>query len=123
MCFTSIAPHIYRCTALQILTERALQTATHYWLELRGNMYAEYLTRFREGAGGTDSVAQLGWQQFLLQLLAAAPEEVIVTKVHYGSHFNDVKVQLCKPQQAKLESPDVVDCYCSAGRPCDSAYG
>jgi hypothetical protein len=76
---------------MQILTERALQTATHYWLELRGNMYAEYLTRFREGAGG--GVAELGWQQFLLQLLAGPPEEVIVTKVCYTSFI--IPVNLC----------------------------
>ncbi|KAG5188550.1 hypothetical protein JKP88DRAFT_304479 [Tribonema minus] len=64
-----------------VLTEKSLQTAMYYWLELRGNMYSEYMARFTEGEGGGGSVVARGWRTFLSNLLSSPPEEVIIEKV------------------------------------------
>lgn len=60
-----------------VLTERALDTATAYWLELRGNMFVEYMSRFTTSS----TVRELGWEKFMFKLLTSPPEEVVVTKL------------------------------------------
>lgn len=61
-----------------LITVYAMKTAYHYWLELRGNMYAEWLARFIEEQGGVDS---LGWEPFLSGMLRAPPEDIVVKKL------------------------------------------
>jgi hypothetical protein len=47
-----LAAHQFEYFA-QILTEKSLQTASHYWIELRGNMYSEYMVRVSNMSGDT----------------------------------------------------------------------
>ncbi|CAM9790952.1 unnamed protein product [Scytosiphon promiscuus] len=61
-----------------LITHNALLTANTYWMELRGNMYAEWLNRYIEESGGIEDV---GWQAFLAGMLRAPPEDIVVKKL------------------------------------------
>lgn len=61
-----------------LITHNALLTANAYWMELRGNMYAEWLNRYIEERGGIEDV---GWHAFLAGMLRAPPEDIIVEKI------------------------------------------
>ncbi|CAM9215199.1 unnamed protein product [Choristocarpus tenellus] len=61
-----------------LITIQAQLTATHYWMELRGNMYAEWMSRYNKEVGG---VQALGWKSFLGGMLRAPPEEIVVKKL------------------------------------------
>ncbi|CAN0244676.1 unnamed protein product [Discosporangium mesarthrocarpum] len=61
-----------------LVTVQAMRTATQYWLELRGNMYAEWLVRYTESQGGVEVI---GWKAFLEGMLRAPVEEIVVKKL------------------------------------------
>eukprot|EP00903_Cladosiphon_okamuranus_P019561 g17991.t1 len=61
-----------------LITHNALLTANAYWLELRGDMYAEWLNRYINEQGGVEDV---GWHDFLAGMLRAPPEDIIVKKL------------------------------------------
>ncbi|CAM9635065.1 unnamed protein product [Chrysoparadoxa australica] len=63
-----------------LITEQACSTAVYYWMELRGNIYAEWLTRHVKslGKGGLQSLA---WDDFLMNMLSSPVEEVVIKKL------------------------------------------
>ncbi|CAN0088737.1 unnamed protein product [Ectocarpus sp. 12 AP-2014] len=68
----------YAKRLLDLITHNALLTANTYWMELRGNMYIEWLNRYIEERGGVEDV---GWHAFFAGMLRAPPEDVVVKKL------------------------------------------
>ncbi|CAN0296569.1 unnamed protein product [Pylaiella littoralis] len=61
-----------------LITHNTLLTANAYWMELRGDMYAEWLNRYIKEQGGVEDI---GWHAFLAGMMRAPPEDIIVRKV------------------------------------------